>query len=454
MEFVSINPATGQELGRYPTVDDAGVEAALEAASTGSARWRDAPIEQRAQVLVAAARLLESEADKLAALMSVEMGKPYREARSEAQKSAWVCRHYAEHGAGFLADEPAESDGQRAWIRYEPRGAILGIMPWNFPFWQVFRMAAPALLAGNVVLIKHAPSTPRCAEAVATIWRRAGAPKEVYQDLRVDLRQVEGLIHDRRVAAVTLTGSTRAGAAVAAIAGAALKKTILELGGSDPCVVMPSADLEQAVNVGLRSRVLNNGQSCVAAKRFIVHEDIADAFEARFVEAMAALSVGDPMDDDVDVGPIASEALRDHLAEQVRQTVEAGATVRLGGEVPRGPGFFYPPTVLTHVPEGTPAWKDELFGPVASILRVPDLATAITVANGTDYGLGASAWTTDEAEADTLVRRLEAGSVVINGMVKSDPRLPFGGIKRSGYGRELGRHGIRELCYVKSVWTA
>lgn len=452
MEFVSVNPATGKEFGRVPEASPEHVEEALSEAHAAYRRWRVRPVAERAAVLHQAARLLEADAPRLAALMSKEMGKPFREAVAEAKKSAWVCRYYAEHAERMLADEPAESDGSRAFVRYEPLGPVLAIMPWNFPFWQLFRAAAPALAAGNVVLCKHAPSTPQCADAIAALWRRAGAPRGVYTDLKLSIEATAAVIGDPRVAAVTLTGSTRAGRAVAGEAAKHLKRTVLELGGSDPALVMPSADLDRAVDAIVRSRTLNNGQSCIATKRVIVHEAVADAFLARFVAAMGALVVGDPMDESVHVGPLASSALRDALAAQVDATVAAGARAVLGGRPLPGPGSFYPPTVLVDVPPRTPAWDDELFGPVASVFRVPDLDAAIALANDTPFGLGASVWTDDEAEAAQVVARVEAGSVFVNGLVKSDPRLPFGGIKQSGWGRELGVQGIRELCNVKTVW--
>jgi len=454
MELISVNPATGKELGRKPALSEEAIEVALSEAAAAFPRWRAATLPERAAVLTQAARLLEADTARLAALMSSEMGKPFREAAGEVKKCAWACRHYAEQAEAYLADEEAESDGSRAFVRYQPLGPVLAIMPWNFPFWQVFRMAAPALAAGNVVLCKHAPSTSRCAEAIASIWRRAGAPVGVYQDFPADVEAIPGVIADRRIVAVTVTGSTRAGRAVAAEAGRHLKRTVLELGGSDPAIVMPSADLDAAVETIVRSRTLNNGQSCIATKRVIVHDDVADAFEERFVAAMKALVVGDPMDETVHIGPLASESARDLLERQVAACVDAGARVLCGGRRVSGAGFFYPPTVLTDIPRGTPAWDDELFGPVASLFRVPDLDAAIALANATDYGLGASVWTADDNERRALISRIDAGCVFVNGLVKSDPRLPFGGIKRSGWGRELGAHGIRELCNAKTVWIA
>lgn len=451
--FISINPATGHELACRPPLDPAAVDAALDRASEVLPRWQEAGYHGRAEVLEAAARLLEADAQRLAALMSSEMGKPFAQGVAEAEKCAWVCRFYAEHAERFLADEPHESDGARAWVRYEPVGMLLGIMPWNFPLWQVFRMAAPALMAGNVVLIKHAASVPLCAETIATIFRRAGAPRGVYSDLPIGHDGVERVIADPRVGAVSLTGSDRAGRAVAALAGRHLKRTILELGGSDPAIVMPSADLDRAVPTIVKGRTQNNGQSCIATKRVIVHADRAEEFERRFTLAMGALKVGDPMDEGVDVGPLATEAARDGLAAQVRETVAQGATCLLGGEPLPGAGFFYAPTILKDIPAGSPAATDELFGPVASLFVAQDLDEAIAIANATRFGLAAAVWSRDDAEIAAFTTRLRAGSVFVNGLVKSDPRLPFGGVKDSGYGRELGRHGIRGLCSAKTVWV-
>jgi succinate-semialdehyde dehydrogenase/glutarate-semialdehyde dehydrogenase len=398
------------------------------------------------------AGLLETERDRLAGLMTLEMGKTFRAARDEATKCAAGCRYYAEHAGTITAPVPVENEGMKhGEVRFEPLGAVLAVMPWNFPFWQVIRFAAPALAAGNVGLLKHASNVPQCAIALEDLWRRAGVPDGAFQTLLIGSSRVESIIADSRVVAVTLTGSEGAGRAVASAAGRYLKKTVLELGGSDPFIVTPSADLDLAVKTAVDARIINNGQSCIAAKRFIVLEEIADEFTARFVERMAALRVGDPMLPDTDVGPLATAAIRDELHAQVEETVSRGAEVLLGGSPLAGAGWFYAPTVLADIPRGSPAREQELFGPVASLFRVPDVESAIALANDSTFGLGASAWTTDSVEAEKFAKGLEAGSVFLNGMVASDPRYPFGGVKHSGYGRELASWGLREFVNIKTV---
>lgn len=386
--------------------------------------------------------------------MTVEMGKLLRAARDEILKSARGCRFYADRAAEFLADEEVATEAARSYVRYEPVGAVFAIMPWNFPFWQVFRFAAPAVMAGNVVLLKHAPNVPQCALAIEALFRQAGFPDGVFQSLLIDIDQVPAILEDERIAAVTLTGSDRAGRDVAARAGRALKKSVLELGGSDPFIVMPSADLAAAVTVAVKSRTQNAGQSCIAAKRFIVAESIADEFLRLFVEAMARLTVADPTDESTDVGPMARADLVDTLAAQVDDAVARGAGLLTGGARLPGPGYYYAPTVLVDVPRDARAYREELFGPVATVFRARDVRDAIERANDTPYGLGASVWTRDPAERDHLVGAIQAGQVFVNAMVASDPRLPFGGTKRSGYGRELGVHGIREFTNSKTVWVA
>jgi succinate-semialdehyde dehydrogenase/glutarate-semialdehyde dehydrogenase len=386
--------------------------------------------------------------------MTLEMGKPIAAARAEAAKCALACRYYAEHGERLLADEAVDAGPGRAFIRYQPIGAVLAVMPWNFPFWQVFRFAAPALMAGNVGLLKHASNVPQCALAIEEIIRRAGFPADVFQTLLIGAAAVEGILNDRRVKAATLTGSEPAGIAVAAQAGRQIKKTVLELGGSDPFVVMPSADLDRAVKTAVQARILNNGQSCIAAKRFIVDARIADEFERRFVAGMAALRIGDPMDESTDVGPLATPAILEELESQVSRSVAMGATLLTGGHRLPRPGNFYAPTVLAGVPENAPAYREELFGPVAVMFRARDIDDAIRLANDTAFGLGASAWTADPADQQRFIDEIESGMVYVNAMVASDPRLPFGGVKRSGYGRELAAHGLREFVNIKAVKVA
>jgi succinate-semialdehyde dehydrogenase/glutarate-semialdehyde dehydrogenase len=386
--------------------------------------------------------------------MTLEMGKTFRSAVDEAVKCAWACRYYAENAESYLADEEVATNARRSYVKYQPMGVVLAIMPWNFPFWQVFRFAGPALMGGNVALLKHAPNVPQCALAIEGIFARAGFPDGVFQNLFIETERVAGLIADPRVRAVTLTGSERAGRDVAARAGAALKKSVLELGGSDPFIVMPSANLDAAVSTAVKSRMGNTGQSCIAAKRIIVADEIANEFVSRFVVALLALKVGDPTDPATDLGPMARPDLVDGLEAQVQATVAAGALVVTGGKRLAGPGNFYPPTVLVEVPHDSPAACEELFGPVASVFRVRNIDEAIRLANDTNYGLGASVWTTDANEQARFANEIEAGQVFVNAMVISDPRVPFGGVKNSGYGRELGIHGIHEFVNAKTVWVA
>ena len=455
MTIASVNPVDNRVLEVFEPHSAAQVETALSrAVETFRARRTTTALADRAACLTAAAAILESEKQALGELMTREMGKPIAAAVGEVEKCAWVCRYYAENGERFLASEPVVTDAGRSEVRYEPLGVILAVMPWNFPFWQVFRFAAPALMAGNVGLLKHASNVPRCALAIEDVLKRAGFEPGVFTTLLVETDTVAGLIADRRIAAVTLTGSEGAGIAVGRAAGESLKKAVLELGGSDPFVVMPSADLERAAQVAVVARTINNGQSCIAAKRFIVHHDVAEEFERRFVAGMAALRVGDPMDAAVQIGPLATTKGRDDLARQVELSVAGGARLLLGGKTIEGPGNFYAPTVLADPAPGTPAFDDEIFGPVATLFRVGSLEEAIAVANHPNFGLGAAVWTRDEHEIERFVEGLEAGSVFVNGMVKSDPRLPFGGIKRSGFGRELARHGMHEFLNAKTVWIA
>ena len=452
--IASINPATGETLRTFEAATAAEIDACVARADAAWHAYRRTSFAERANWLTAAAQILESDQDRLGRLMTLEMGKPIAAARAEAAKCALACRYYAEHGERLLADEPIDAGPGRAFIRYQPIGAVLAVMPWNFPFWQVFRFAAPALMAGNVGLLKHASNVPQCALAIEEIIRRAGFPADVFQTLLIGAAAVEGILNDRRVKAATLTGSEPAGIAVAAQAGRQIKKTVLELGGSDPFVVMPSADLGRAVKTAIQARILNNGQSCIAAKRFIVDARIADEFERRFVTGMAALRIGDPMDESTDVGPLATPAILEELESQVSRSVAMGATLLTGGHRLPRPGNFYAPTVLAGVPENAPAYRDELFGPVAVMFRARDIDDAIRLANDTAFGLGASAWTADPAEQQRFIDEIESGMVFINAMVASDARLPFGGVKRSGYGRELAAHGLREFVNIKTVKVA
>ncbi|MGH7542138.1 MAG: NAD-dependent succinate-semialdehyde dehydrogenase, partial [Gemmatimonadota bacterium] len=428
------------------------IRAALERARDGFERHRRSSLPERAERLLAAAELLERGKEAYGRLMTREMGKPIRAAVAEAEKCAWACRHYAEHAASYLADEEIATDARRSFVRYEPLGAVLAIMPWNFPFWQLFRCAAPALMAGNVVLLKHAPNVPQCAVAIEGIFRRAGFPEGVFQNLFVEVEDLPLLLDDPIVRGASLTGSVRAGASLASEAGARILPSVLELGGSDPFLVFPSADLDRALDTAVHARMINNGQSCIAAKRILVAGAIADEFEDRFAARVESLSVGDPSDEETEIGPLARADLRETLERQVESSVAAGARVRVGGGRLDRKGWFYRPAVLTEVPEGSPAYEEELFGPVASLFRFDSLDEAIALANATRFGLGAAAWTSDEEERRRCIDELQSGLVFINGMVASDPRLPFGGVKKSGYGRELGPHGIREFVRVKTVW--
>ena len=447
MAIATVNPATGETLRTFDALSDADVDARLARASTAFQTWRTTPVADRAAVVARAGGLLEKHQDRFGRLMTIEMGKPLKAAIEEAAKCALGCRYYAEHASEFVAPERV-ADGE---VHYQPLGIVLAVMPWNFPFWQVIRFAAPALCAGNVGLLKHASNVPQCALALEELFREAGAPAGVFQTLLIGSDKVERLIADRRVAAVTLTGSEPAGRQVAATAGQHIKKTVLELGGSDPFIVMPSADVAAAAETAVKARTINNGQSCIAAKRFIVHERIADEFTRRFVDRMASLTVGDPLDANTDIGPLATAQIVDDLERQVRESVQRGARVLTGGGRLTRPGNYFQPTVLTDIPTDSPAYRDELFGPVASIFRATDIDDAIRIANDTAFGLAAAAWTRDDGEADRFVRDLDAGTLFINGMVASDPRFPFGGVKNSGYGRELGPWGLREFVNQKTV---
>ncbi|MFB6084116.1 MAG: NAD-dependent succinate-semialdehyde dehydrogenase [Halorientalis sp.] len=449
-----LDPSTGERIDTYEEDTESDVETALDRATGAFEDWRDRPIREREELLAAAGEVLRENEREYAETMTREMGKPIEQAVAEIEKCAWACDHYAEHADAYLAPEGHPSPpGASVETVYEPLGPVLAVMPWNFPFWQVFRFAAPYLTAGNVGLLKHASNVPGCALAIEEVFREAGYPEGVFQSLLIPSELVEDVLTDDRVRAATLTGSGPAGRSVAATAGDQLKKTVLELGGSDPFVVLDDADVEAAAETGAWARNQNGGQSCIAAKRFVVHTDAYDAFIDRFVDEIEGLTVGDPTDEDTDVGPQARPDLMAELHEQVEASVEAGATLVTGGEPLDREGAFYPPTVLTDVPEGCPADSEETFGPVAAVYEVDDEEAAIAKANDTEFGLGASIWTEDRERGERLARRIDAGCVYVNQLVKSDPRVPFGGVKESGYGRELSGPGIREFVNRKTVWV-
>jgi succinate-semialdehyde dehydrogenase / glutarate-semialdehyde dehydrogenase len=452
MAIATINPTTGETLKKFDALTDAQLERKLEVAAEAFSKYRKTSFADRARHMQRAAEILEGQKEAFARMMTTEMGKTFRSAIDEAVKCAWVCRFYAENGEKFLADEVIATTAARSYVRYQPLGPILAVMPWNYPFWQVIRAAAPILTAGNVMLLKHASNVPQCALMIEGLFRDAGFPEGVFQTVLIGSDKVEKILTDPRVAGVTLTGSEGAGVQVASGAAKKVKKVLLELGGSDPFIVMPSANMEEAVATAVKARISNNGQSCIAAKRFIVAEPIAEEFQRRFVAAMAALKVGDPFDEKTELGPLATKDGVTDLHQSVRTTIESGGELLTGGKRIDGPGNFYAPTVLARIPKGSPAQCEELFGPVASVFRAKDLDEAIRIANDSRFGLGASAWTNDEKERERLINEIESGMVFINRMVASDPRLPFGGVKWSGYGRELGIYGIREFTDIKTVW--
>jgi len=452
MAIATINPATGEVVKKFEALTDQQVDEKITKASKAFHSYRKISFTDRSSWMARTAELLESEKEELGRLMTLEMGKTLGSAIAEAEKCATGCRYYAEHAEKLLADEVIPTTASKSFIRYQPLGIVLAVMPWNFPFWQVFRFIAPGLMAGNVGLLKHASNVPQCALKIEDILLRAGFPEGVFQTLLIGAGAVDRILNDPRVAAATLTGSEQAGIQVGMSAAKRIKKVVLELGGSDPFIVMPSANLEEAVGTAVKARVINNGQSCIAAKRFIVHEQVADAFENQFVRRMQSLKLGDPFDAKTDVGPLATpDAVKD-LDRDVQKTLEAGAKLLAGGKPVAGPGNFYEPTVLTNIPKESPAYREEFFGPVASIFRVKDVDSAIAIANDSRFGLGSSAWTNEFAERDRFINDLESGLVFINSMVASDPRLPFGGVKASGHGRELGPYGIREFTNAKTVW--
>ena len=453
MAIASINPTTGEVLETFPETSGAELERILGRAVAAFRNWSRCPLAARTGPLSEAARLLRERKGSYARTMALEMGKPLAQGEAEAEKCAWACDYYAEHAEQFLAPVVRPTDATRSYVRFDALGPVLAIMPWNFPFWQVFRFAAPALAAGNAGILKHAPNVSRCALEIEQLLREAGFPDGLFRAVLLPNEAVAPVIADPRICAVTLTGSDRAGSQVAQQAGRHLKKTVLELGGSDPFIVLTDANLDEAARTAADARLLNSGQSCIAAKRFIVVEPVFDRFLERFVAAVAARRLGDPLAAGTDVGPQARADLRANLQRQVEESVRRGARLVLGGRVPEGPGFFYPPSVLTAVANGMPAFDEEVFGPVAAVIRVRDDADAVRVANASPYGLGAAVWTEDRERGERLAADLEVGSVFVNGLVKSDPRLPFGGVKRSGYGRELSEFGLREFVNVKSVWV-
>ena len=452
MGIASINPATGETLREFSALTSQQIEQKLQLAASTFRTYRRTSFADRSRMMIRAAEILESEKHEFGRMMTTEMGKPVKSAIGEAEKCAWVCRYYAENAERHLADQIVETTAKKSYVRFQPLGPILAVMPWNFPFWQVFRFAAPALMAGNVGLLKHSSNVPQSALAIEEIFRRAGFPEGAFQTLLIGSDAVEGILNDARVMAATLTGSEPAGRSVASIAGKQIKKTVLELGGSDPFIVMPSADFDTAVTTAVKARTINNGQSCIAAKRFIVADEIYNHFEERFVSEMKALRVGDPMDESTDIGPLATPQILDDLVVQVQKAVTAGARVLTGGRKLDRPGNFYEPTVLVDIVPASAVSCEEIFGPVAMLFRAYDIDDAIHMANSTPFGLGSSVWTNDANEQARFIEEIEAGCVFVNGMVASDPRLPFGGVKHSGYGRELAEFGIREFVNIKTVW--
>ncbi|MFZ0320927.1 MAG: NAD-dependent succinate-semialdehyde dehydrogenase [Candidatus Sulfotelmatobacter sp.] len=454
MPIATINPATGETLQTFQSLSSAEIEEKLQLAVTTFRAERKTPFAERARRMLKAADILERDKEQFGKLMTLEMGKTYKSAVAEAVKCTTACRYYAENAEKILADEVIDTGARKSFIRYRPIGPILAVMPWNFPFWQVIRFAAPALMAGNVGLLKHASNVPQCALAIEKIFLEAGFPQGAFQTLLIGSQQVDAILNDPRVVAATLTGSEQAGVEVGIAAAKRIKKVVLELGGSDPFIVMPSADLDAAAATAVEARVINNGQSCIAAKRFIVHESIAGDFEKKFVDRMKNLRIGDPFDEKTELGPLATASAVKDLDADVQKTVKAGAKLLTGGHKLDLPGNYYAPTVLTDIPKESPAYREEFFGPVASLFRVKDIDEAIALANDSRFGLGASAWTNDDRERERFINELESGMVFINKMVASDPRIPFGGVKHSGHGRELSANGIREFMNIKTVWIA
>src|ERR1051325_10242125 len=452
MPIASINPTTGETLKTFDALSAKQIGEKLQLAADTFRSYRRTPFAERTRMMLRAAEILETRKNEFAKVMTTEMGKPLKAAVSEAEKCAWACRYYAETAQEHLADKVVETNARKSFVHFQPLGPVLAVMPWNFPFWQVFRFAAPALMAGNVGLLKHASNVPQCALAIEDIFARAGFPRGAFQTLLIGSDAVEGILNDKRVVAATLTGSEPAGRSVASIAGKQIKKTVLELGGSDPFIVMPSANLDEAVTTAVKARTINNGQSCIAAKRFVVAAEIYDEFERRFVSEMQALKIGDPLEESTDIGPLATPQIVNDLDEQVEKAVASGARVLTGGKKLDRLGNFFEPTVLVDLDPHAPVSCEEIFGPVATLFRAANIDEAIEIANVTTFGLGSAAWTNDANEQTQFIDELEAGAVFINGMVASDPRLPFGGVKHSGYGRELAEFGIREFVNIKTVW--
>lgn len=453
MGLVSINPANGELIKEYRVWGPGEISDTLDRVHNAWISWRSTSFGERSRLMGELASVLRSERDELARMITLEMGKPIGEARGEIDKCAAACDYYAQNAESFLRQEMIDSDASKSYVRFDPLGIVLAVMPWNFPFWQVFRFAVPALMAGNTAVLKHASNTTWSALSIEGLFGKAGFPENIFRTLLIGSDLVSSVINDRRVAAVTLTGSEAAGRAVASEAGRALKKTVLELGGSDPFIILEDADLEGAVELGVKSRMINSGQSCIAAKRFIVEKSITDDFTGRFKTAVESLVVGDPMSEETNVGPLARPDLRDALHRQVKESIERGARLITGGEPVEGPGAFYKPTILIGVKPGMPAFDEELFGPVAAIIEADDADDALRLANMSDYGLGACIWSSNTGRAEEIAAHVEAGAVFINGFVKSDPRLPFGGVKQSGYGRELSVYGIKEFMNIKTVWV-
>lgn len=452
MAIQTINPATGNLIKSFAELSSEEINETINDVQNEFLSWREIQFSERSKLMFNAAKLLRENKNRYAGIMTLEMGKPISQAIAEAEKCAWVCEYYAENAKSILADEVIKTDASESYVQFDPLGIVLAVMPWNFPFWQVFRFAAPALMAGNVGILKHASNVPQTALIIEEIFREAGFPKNVFRTLLIGPKLVDEVIKNPKVKAATLTGSEYAGSKVAEMSGKMLKKTVMELGGSDPYIIFADADIDDAVNTAVTARLLNNGQSCIAAKRFIVVEDIADEFEKKFVEKMRAVKVGDPMEEETELGPLAREDLLIELNTQVEQSVKAGAEILTGGKRLDREGYFYPATILSNVKKGMPAYEQEMFGPVAAIIKAKNEEEAIKIANDSEFGLGASLWTSDIEKAKYLSHNIESGSVFINGLVKSDPRLPFGGIKKSGYGRELSHYGIKEFVNIKTVW--